>query len=216
MSHGGFSLMYAKVMLTFFKPWRAPERIKDNDDTWVGAFHAHEFSPRQKELMKFFNIRFECSDSRDDFNKLRKSKQCSEKGIYLGDNQMVELCYQSYYDAEQDEASGMTASDIDEAYKFISATHLGRLVQMKNAEAVLRASGALDNMDGEDALETELLEDHGEGRTAMEWQKLMKDKRAMVLKKRKQESNTQARDAAAAPVGATQVKRFPSPRSSKK
>ena len=32
------------------------------------------FTPHQIELMKFFNIHYECNDARDDYSKLMKQK----------------------------------------------------------------------------------------------------------------------------------------------
>ncbi|KAJ7808829.1 hypothetical protein B0H13DRAFT_1668446 [Mycena leptocephala] len=51
---------YCTTMLTLFKPWRAPEDLKDNLSTWDQAFVEHEFTDRQDDLIANFNIRYEC------------------------------------------------------------------------------------------------------------------------------------------------------------
>jgi hypothetical protein len=64
---------YCMVMLTLFKPHRSPLDLKKPDQTWYEAFEEHEFTPRQLELLKNFNLKYECLDSRDDFHaQLRK------------------------------------------------------------------------------------------------------------------------------------------------
>ncbi|KAJ7710363.1 hypothetical protein B0H17DRAFT_900512, partial [Mycena rosella] len=57
---------YCMSILTLFKPWRKPEDLKDNVSTWDPTFVEHEFSPRQSQLLRNFNLRYECNDARDD------------------------------------------------------------------------------------------------------------------------------------------------------
>ena len=61
---------YCATMLTLFKPWRSGKDLKDVNYSWDETFSSYVFTSRQKELMKFFNIRYECNDARDDFSKL--------------------------------------------------------------------------------------------------------------------------------------------------
>ncbi|TRM55220.1 hypothetical protein BD626DRAFT_419802 [Schizophyllum amplum] len=60
---------YYMTMLTLFKPWRTGEELKGKDETWQIAFRNHPFTEDEKLLMKFFNLRWECIDSRDDFRR---------------------------------------------------------------------------------------------------------------------------------------------------
>jgi hypothetical protein len=69
---------YCATMLTLFKPWRSGEDLKNENYSWDETFTSHIFTPRQEELMKFFNIRYECNDARDDFSKQLK------KGVQSG------------------------------------------------------------------------------------------------------------------------------------
>jgi len=68
-------------MLTLFKPWRHGKNLKEDDQSWDEAFTDYKFTPRQIELMKFFNIRYECNDARDDYSKLLKQKNASD-GVF--------------------------------------------------------------------------------------------------------------------------------------
>ncbi|KIM72479.1 hypothetical protein PILCRDRAFT_81835, partial [Piloderma croceum F 1598] len=62
---------YCCTMLTFFKPWRSGKDLKSSEESWDKAFVAHEFNERQMEIMKYFNLRYECLDARDDYSAKR-------------------------------------------------------------------------------------------------------------------------------------------------
>ena len=59
---------YCLTMLVLFKPWREPLNLKIQKNTWNETFLKHKFTNRQLELMKNFNIKYECLDARDDYN----------------------------------------------------------------------------------------------------------------------------------------------------
>lgn len=59
---------YCSVMLTLFKPWRDGYDLKQHDRSWDECFTNHVFNKRQLELMKYFNLKYECLDARDDFS----------------------------------------------------------------------------------------------------------------------------------------------------
>ena len=54
-------------MLVFFKPWRTGKDLKSKDQNWDDAFKAYKFNTRQLEIMKYFNVQYECLDARDDY-----------------------------------------------------------------------------------------------------------------------------------------------------
>ncbi|KAJ7130029.1 hypothetical protein C8R43DRAFT_1025404 [Mycena crocata] len=56
-SDKGDRAAYCMTMLTLFKPWREPGDLKDAVSTWEQAFKEHEFTDRQRELMKNFDVR---------------------------------------------------------------------------------------------------------------------------------------------------------------
>ncbi|KZS86366.1 hypothetical protein SISNIDRAFT_396934, partial [Sistotremastrum niveocremeum HHB9708] len=63
--------LYAATMLTLFKPWRKKKDLKDDDSTWLSTFESFNFTSRQRECMKFFHLRYECLDAKDDFRSQR-------------------------------------------------------------------------------------------------------------------------------------------------
>jgi hypothetical protein len=63
---------YCATMLTLFKPWRSEKDLKNVSYSWDETFSSHVFISRQNELMKFFNICYECNDARDDFSRQLK------------------------------------------------------------------------------------------------------------------------------------------------
>lgn len=73
---------YCMTTLTLFKPWRTGLELKNPDQSWNEAFANHQWTECQQQLMKFFHIRYECNDARDDFSAQRKAKT---KEICLSD-----------------------------------------------------------------------------------------------------------------------------------
>ncbi|KAJ6574056.1 hypothetical protein B0H19DRAFT_933701, partial [Mycena capillaripes] len=72
-SDKGDRAAYCMTMLTLFKPWRSPSDLKDNISTWDQAFKEHKFTERQSQLIKNFDVRYECNDARDDhFTQMKK------------------------------------------------------------------------------------------------------------------------------------------------
>src|SRR6202041_2372033 len=58
---------YCSTMLTFFKPWHTGKDLKLDGQSWDDAFRMHKFNSRQLDIMKYFNVRYECLDARDDY-----------------------------------------------------------------------------------------------------------------------------------------------------
>ncbi|TRM55967.1 hypothetical protein BD626DRAFT_379658, partial [Schizophyllum amplum] len=69
---------YIMTMLMFFKPWRTGGDLKKKEQTWEEAFEAHPFTDDERQLMIQFNVRWECLDGRDDFQKLRANGELPE------------------------------------------------------------------------------------------------------------------------------------------
>ncbi|KAH7905862.1 hypothetical protein BJ138DRAFT_1017128, partial [Hygrophoropsis aurantiaca] len=59
---------YCCTMLTLFSPWRSGRDLKGEDTTWSECFKSYNFTDRQREIMKYFNVRYECLDARDDYS----------------------------------------------------------------------------------------------------------------------------------------------------
>ena len=73
-SDSGDREYYCMTMLTLFKPWRTGIMLKNKGQTWDQAFLAYRFNERDKEIMKNFNLQYECLDARDDFHSALKKK----------------------------------------------------------------------------------------------------------------------------------------------
>ncbi|KAJ3570418.1 hypothetical protein NP233_g4408 [Leucocoprinus birnbaumii] len=64
---------YCCAMMTLFSPWRSGHDLKRLDQSWEEVFSHHSFDDWQLQLMKNFNMRYECLDARDDFQAQRKN-----------------------------------------------------------------------------------------------------------------------------------------------
>ncbi|KAF8227016.1 hypothetical protein L208DRAFT_1204405, partial [Tricholoma matsutake] len=63
---------YCSTMLSLFRAWCAGLDLKHQTKMWEDAFDLHSFSKRDGEVMKNFNIRYECLDAQDDFHTQMK------------------------------------------------------------------------------------------------------------------------------------------------
>jgi len=69
---------YCTTMLTLFKPWRSGKDLKQEDYSWDETFNNHKFTDHQSQLIKNFNIRYECNDARDDYSAQLKKKNLKD------------------------------------------------------------------------------------------------------------------------------------------
>ncbi|KAF8811802.1 hypothetical protein BYT27DRAFT_7017694, partial [Phlegmacium glaucopus] len=64
---------YCTTMLTLFKPWQTGSALKSMTASWDETFVAHKFTDHHEQIIKNFNIWYECLDQRDDFlSELKK------------------------------------------------------------------------------------------------------------------------------------------------
>ena len=70
---------YCLTMLTLFKPWRSGVDLKMKQKSWDETFNEHEFTKREKQLIRNFNIKYECFDARDDFRAQMKAGTTSNE-----------------------------------------------------------------------------------------------------------------------------------------
>ena len=63
---------YCCTMLTLFQPWRSGHCLKRPLQLWDDAFRIYSFTDHQRRLMRNFNLRYECLDTRDDFHAQMK------------------------------------------------------------------------------------------------------------------------------------------------
>src|SRR6266849_2032754 len=76
---------YCSTMLTLFKPWCNGKDLRTDEQSWDDSFINYRFSSRQMELMKYFNLKYECLDARDDYAAQLKKEE-GEGMFYAFDN----------------------------------------------------------------------------------------------------------------------------------
>ncbi|KAJ6509679.1 hypothetical protein DFH09DRAFT_942391 [Mycena vulgaris] len=54
---------YCMSIMSIFKAWRIPRDLKDGMSTWDQTFLEHDFTPRQRQLLSNFNLRYECNET---------------------------------------------------------------------------------------------------------------------------------------------------------
>ncbi|KAK0430140.1 uncharacterized protein EV420DRAFT_1287447 [Desarmillaria tabescens] len=60
--HGDYEY-YCCTMLTLFQPWHSGKDLKGPNMNWSEAFANFKFSSCQLEIMRHFNLRYECLDA---------------------------------------------------------------------------------------------------------------------------------------------------------
>ena len=171
---------YCKTMLCLFKPWRSGLELKTKHQTWDESFNLHTFNTRQLELMKFFQIRYECNDARDDFSAQRK------KGTYLQhmiDDDEIDNLDNEYAYEQIGEPYNPYNKDGNIDFEDYSIKAMRRIQQAIDIEQVLKASGMLDitsppsNIILPADFNTNALNDH----SSYYWQDIIKNKRKQIL-----------------------------------
>jgi len=140
---------YCATMLSLFKPWRSGYDLRSDDISWDEAFLAYTFNQREKELITFFNLKYECNDARDDFSAQRKLKK--------GDNDM--FADLDNVNMDNDVSDNLQSESFpplpnNEDVKLGKDT-LRRIAQMADIETVMINNGWLDeNSKTEDIITT--------------------------------------------------------------
>jgi hypothetical protein len=172
---------YCTTMLTLFKPWRHGKDLKKKDQTWDEAFTEYKFTPRQSELMKFFNIRYECNDARDDYSKLLKQK--NETGgvfpCWFNSDDNV------HFDNDDDDGADFMVHEEYEADQYTSIGKKGqqRLEQMAEIQKIVTSAGWLDQCpDGPPPLNFERIEP--EKLPPSRWEATVQEQRQHILTER--------------------------------
>ncbi|KAL6305008.1 hypothetical protein BKA93DRAFT_731940, partial [Sparassis latifolia] len=115
----------------------------DANTSWHNTFDEYKFTPRQLELMKFFHIRYECNDARDNFAAARKAgKFHGQMPFGMDDNAMNELDIQY----QEDEATAGVTNDLDlmpesDDWNQVGEKMLIRISSMLQAERIMQTSG---------------------------------------------------------------------------
>lgn len=133
---------YCITMLTLFKPWRTGGDLLIRD-TWEQSFVSSEFSDRQQEIMKNFNLRYECLDARDDYTAQRKANERSGRFdiAFNTDEQLLDqLDEQNQYYKNLTEAYDDDTA-VERLYESMGNRTEKRLTQMKLIEKAMEKIG---------------------------------------------------------------------------
>ncbi|EIW51233.1 uncharacterized protein TRAVEDRAFT_81261, partial [Trametes versicolor FP-101664 SS1] len=138
---------YCMTMLTLFKPWRTGQDLRPSQDVlWDDVFNGYSFSERQLEVMKFFHIKYECNDARDDYSAARKKGGKTGPSPFNMDNATLDDLDTQYYNDDGE----LNISEIEEMvlrtndWTELSNAEISRRTQMLQAEQIIQASGWLD------------------------------------------------------------------------
>ncbi|KAI0054207.1 hypothetical protein BV25DRAFT_1817314, partial [Artomyces pyxidatus] len=134
---------YCMVMLVLFKAWCSGADLKTPNQTWEEAFDEYDFTPRQRQIMDFFQIRYECNDARDDFAAQRKAdKKAMDKMNPVFGQFADDLDAQDMEDRAMDNLTGLDAAETMEAQWDEIGPHCAlKYMQMMEIERILQRSG---------------------------------------------------------------------------
>src|SRR6202167_2696649 len=181
---------YCATMLTLFKPWRHGKNLKEDDQPWDEAFTNYKFTPRQTELRRFLNIRYECNDAGDDYSKLLKQHNATD-GVFphwfrADDN--------DNFDGDNyDDSGDIMAHEEYEADQYTSVGKKGqqRLEQMAEIQKIVTSAGWLDQCpDGPPSMDFTQIEP--EELPPSQWDAAVQEKRQQVLVERNKALPTQS------------------------
>ncbi|KAJ7734607.1 hypothetical protein B0H16DRAFT_1327430 [Mycena metata] len=145
-SDKGDRAAYCMTMLTLFKPWRSPVDLKDGISTWDQAFKEHTFTERQTQLIKNFDVRYECNDARDDHfaqmrKKLAEANALGKSLLPTGFLPFKDKFADDLNDFDYGSDDGMDA-DFDEEQK--GPRTLKMIAEAKEIRNIMQTSGWLD------------------------------------------------------------------------
>jgi hypothetical protein len=134
---------YCMTMLTLFRPWHTGHELKKKSETWEQSFNDFGFTQRQRDIMKFFNIKYECNDARDDYSKQWK------KGLYSSAHE--KSMFGQFMNAldeqnNEDEATGdwtlqNVMEKLDAEWNEMGRKATNQMNMMKDIERVMISSG---------------------------------------------------------------------------
>ena len=135
---------YCLTMLALFKPWRSGLDLKNDKISWDDAFTDYDFTKQQQQLMRNFNIKYECLDARDDFRaKMIAGSAPNDWSIHNSD--IDGNGADSYHDEDNDPCIELTVCDIPEPdTKAMSRSEIKRQREAGEIRDVLQRVGWLD------------------------------------------------------------------------
>jgi hypothetical protein len=175
---------YCSAMLTLFVPWRTGKDIKQEGQSWDESFTTHNFTKRQKDIMKFFNIKYECLDARDDYSA--NMKKNDEKLSHWVSDPNDDNRDDDYGDNFDTKLQPETDEDVSEL-TVPGQNGRRRSAKMREMEEILRNAGWMDsspngNPDVGDLQPVQ----PAELRSGQKWKAEVQKTRQEVLDKRRQ------------------------------
>ena len=132
---------YCLTMLALFKPWRSGLDLKNDKISWDDAFSGQDFTKQQQQLMRNFNIKYECLDACDDFRaQMAAGSAPNDWSIHNLD--VDRNGADSYHDEDNDICIDPTVCDIPEPdTKAMSRSEIRRQKEAMEIRDVLRRVG---------------------------------------------------------------------------
>jgi len=175
---------YCSTMLTLFKPWRHGNMLKSKDQTWDESFLEYQFSDHQEQLMKNFNLRYECNDARDDYYAQRRMDK-QKNGFFTSwaTDDMLERLDDNNTQQPYDESDPVETM-LDEN-PYLSSGHSPesdkKLRQMIEIEMIVRNAGWLDKIiDGADPIDKEEFRPE-KNQSASKWNETVQSAKQKIL-----------------------------------
>jgi hypothetical protein len=179
---------YCMMMLSLFRPWRVGLDLKVNDKTWDEEFSSHLFEQRHKDVMGFLNLKYECSNARDDYAAQRRKMKSKEDFVdfFRPDASMDDLDRERHVDNTAEEwDEGELAAEFQELLLDPSDLTQRHNLQKQQIERVMRTSGWLDPLVDGDI--TKLARNDNvafDMNSANEWKNVLMAKRDSILKQK--------------------------------
>ena len=134
-------------MLTLFQPWRSGKDLKQEDYSWDETFNNHKFTDHQSQLIKNFNIRYECNNARDDYSAQLKKKNLRDGAFpWLNADILGEINEHAHFEGAD---FGDKASDNENhnGNKYTKLGNFGKtsLVEMEATRIGVTEAGWLDD-----------------------------------------------------------------------
>lgn len=174
---------YCAVMLMLFKPWRTGKDLKEEGYGWDATLNAHEFTEQQTQLMKFFHIRYECNDARDDHAAQKKARLLQAKlAMHFEEEMPVDFLdkYASLDQLEHDVSILDQENNLDQqtdAYYQNKARAVNLNAHLKNIDALNESQYKIDINHTTQPV-------HGESKPAQVWKALLTQLKDNILQGR--------------------------------
>ena len=181
---------YCQTMLTLFKPWRSGLDLKNKEESWDDAFESHKFTLRQKQVMDFFQIKYEFNDARDDFSAQRKQQELNNS---FGDKIFSTFQHELDGQHDEDEATANWGVDsltekLQEEWDDIGKKQQKRLTDMYEMHKLIQSTGWLSpcqTTQTENAVDSNVIL----SKSQKEWKATLAREKDMILAKRDLEAS---------------------------